>query len=331
MKKRKTNLGRMTETDILSIIESVGVRAASRKLGIPKSTLGDLKTRSSVQPPARIQYRPPVDGPTPVGRPKKHREPKTVKGNRLVVIPDAHAHPEYDNERFKILGRFINDVQPDYVVCIGDFADMPSLSSYDRGTRGFEGRRYQRDISSHLDAQDKMFSEISEETRDQAEWIYTLGNHEDRIGRVTNAHPELHGTIGIKDLRLPEHGWQVHPFLAPVSVEGIAFAHYFASGVAGRPISGVNIGSTLCTKLHMSAVQGHSHIYSHAESTRPDGQKIFGMSVGCYTHPEMVEGWNMSSHQLWWRGVIMLDSLDGQGYYDEISALTMRGMFREYA
>ena len=75
----------------------------------------------------------------------------------LLIIGDPHAHPDYDNDRFFHLGNFIIRNQPDYIVCLGDFADMPSLSSYDRGTRGFEGRRYRNDVIAALDAQDILF------------------------------------------------------------------------------------------------------------------------------------------------------------------------------
>ena len=60
-----------------------------------------------------------------------------MKGKRnLLVIPDCHAAPEYDNDRFTALGNFIVDEQPNIIVCLGDFGDMPSLSSYDKGTKG---------------------------------------------------------------------------------------------------------------------------------------------------------------------------------------------------
>jgi len=62
----------------------------------------------------------------------------------LLIIGDPHAHPDYDNKRFTALGKYILKTKPDIIVCLGDFADMPSLSSYDKGTKGFEGRRYKR-------------------------------------------------------------------------------------------------------------------------------------------------------------------------------------------
>lgn len=78
----------------------------------------------------------------------------------LLVIGDPHAHPSYDNSRFTKLGNFIAREKPQIIVCIGDMADMPSLSSYDKGTKGFEGRRYKKDVESVIDAQKKLFAPI---------------------------------------------------------------------------------------------------------------------------------------------------------------------------
>jgi hypothetical protein len=217
---------------------------------------------------------------------------------------------------------------------------MPSLSSYDKGTKGFEGRRYKKDVEAVHDALEKLHAPIdrynnrrqkNKEKQYKPRWVMTLGNHEDRINRVTNSSAELDGTIGIFDLKYEEYGWEVHDFQVPVVIDGIAYAHYFCSGVSGRPISGEHIAASLCNKLHHSAVQGHSHLFNHAERTRPDEMKIFGMSVGCFSHPEQIEGWNRAIHYLWWRGIVILDDCDGEGYYDEIRAITLRKLMRDYA
>ena len=45
----------------------------------------------------------------------------------LMIIGDPHAHPDYYNSRFEKLGKCIVKSKPDIIVCMGDFADMPSL------------------------------------------------------------------------------------------------------------------------------------------------------------------------------------------------------------
>jgi hypothetical protein len=256
-----------------------------------------------------------------------------------LIIPDPHAHPDYDNERFSALGRFILKEKPEVIICIGDFGDMPSLSSYDKGTKGFEGRRYKKDILAVHDALEKLHKPINQYNSRRAKnkkqqykprWVMCLGNHEDRISRAVNMSAELEGTIGVEDLKFEEYGWEVHPFLEIVIIDGIAYSHYFVSGVASRPISGENIGKTLINKNMMSSVQGHSHIFDHAERTRADGTKLFGMSCGCFSHPEQIEGWNKATHHMWWMGIVILNEVDGEGYYDDLQSITTRKLMRDY-
>ena len=64
--------------------------------------------------------------------------------SNLLVIGDPHAHPDYDNKRFTDLGRFIVKSRPDIVVCIGDMADMPSLSMYDKVLKDLKARGIRR-------------------------------------------------------------------------------------------------------------------------------------------------------------------------------------------
>ena len=258
---------------------------------------------------------------------------------KLLIIPDAHAHPDYDNDRFEWLGKYIMDTRPDVIVCLGDWADMPSLSSYDKGKKSFEGRRYRRDIASAIDAQERFFGPMRKHNKRKALWkekkykprlVMTLGNHEDRIDRVINDTPELDGAIGISDLRYEDFGWEIYPYQVPCTIGGIAFCHCFATGVSGRPIGGVNHARNMMNKLHSSAVVGHSHLVDWAEGSRVDGTKIFGLVAGCYSHFDQKEGWNLATEHLWWRGIVVLDELDGEGYYDRMEHITMRKLRRDF-
>jgi predicted phosphodiesterase len=253
-----------------------------------------------------------------------------------LIIGDPHSSPSYDNHRFTALGRFVVEERPEIIICIGDWANMESLSSYDEGRASFEGRRYHLDIDAAIDAQEKFFAPIKEYRRRShkaydPKFIMCLGNHDGgRINRAIEEDPKLQGTISVDNLKYREYGWEVHRFLEPVTVDEITYCHYFASGVSGRAISGEAIGRTLCNKLHSSSVQGHSHLFDHSERSIITGRKIFGLACGCYTHSEMIEDWNIATYRMWWRGVIMLHDCDGAGYYDELRAITQRKLLREY-
>ncbi len=234
-------------------------------------------------------------------------------GQKILVIPDAHARPDQDNSRFDALGNFIVDKRPDVIVSIGDWADMASLCQYDKGQRVAEGRRYQDDVVASQDALARTMKRVHagyRQTRKKLpEFHITLGNHEERINRATNLDPTLYGKLSVDDLRFKEAGWKVHDFLKPLSVSGILFQHYFTSGVLGKPIGGVNHARTLVLKNHQSSVCGHSHARDYWEDVRGDGQRIFGLVVGCYDEGDHHY---TTEQRRWWSGLVMLhEAQDG--------------------
>lgn len=232
----------------------------------------------------------------------------------ILIIPDPHAHPEFDNDRFEVLGNYIASVRPEIIVCMGDFADMYSLSSYDKGTKGFEGRRYKDDIDCARDA-DNLLWKATEEYNEKAKVdrkkryrpkaYMVMGNHEDRINRVRNSHPELWDTLSTDDLGFQDR-WTIVPFLEVLELHGICFSHYFASGVMGRPIGGMYPAKSVLGKLHTSAVVGHNHLLDFAIDTLPNRRKVFAISAGTYGHPTQIEGWNKSTQHKYWHGVVHL-------------------------
>lgn len=254
------------------------------------------------------------------------------------MIPDVHTHPEYDNDRLAALGRLIVKEKPDVIVCLGDFADMPSLSSYDKGKKSFEGRRYKADIRAAVSGQRKLLSPIKRynKRRDKKNQytprlIMLGGNHEERINTAVNLSPELEGLLTIDDLQYSEFGWETIPFREKFHLEGITFCHYLPSGLMGKPIGGINQARSLITKQHVSCIVGHSHLFDHAEQTIGDaeGTKIFGLSAGCFSHMEQREGWNYDTMSLWWHGVVIFEDVS-EGYYDVMRAVTQRKILRDY-
>jgi hypothetical protein len=128
-----------------------------------------------------------------------------LSGTKIhLVIPDSHAKPGEGNKRALWVAELIKEVKPDVVIHLGDSADMPSLSSYDRGTKGFHGRRYKDDIDAHLDFQDKLWSPVKKAKKRLPLRIFMHGNHEERINRAVQSSSELDGTIGYEDLNLSE-------------------------------------------------------------------------------------------------------------------------------
>lgn len=234
-----------------------------------------------------------------------------------LVIPDCQVKPNHDTRYLERIGQYIADKRPDVIVCIGDFADMPSLSSYDVGTKSFEGRRYKDDIAAAIGGMEALFKPIREldsrlkrnhKERYTPRFVLTLGNHEDRITRAVNKDAKLDGVIGIDDLSYSQFGWEVYPFLDVVVIDGVAYSHYFTTGVLGRPATSA---AAQLSKKHMSCVSGHKQGLDIATGHRADGTRLTSVIAGsCYEHDEDYMGPQGNKH---WRGILMLhDVRDGE-------------------
>ena len=168
------------------------------------------------------------------------------RGKMIFVIPDVQDKPNVSKKFLRSIGKYIVHKRPDIIVCLGDFADMESLSTWDKKTLKAEGKRYKKDIDSTKEAMEALLGPIRElnlQLVAKGEPIYRpdmqllLGNHEHRITRAANESPEMEDTLSIDDLGYESFGWKVHPFLKVVNIEGVAFSHYLTSGLKGMPIS----------------------------------------------------------------------------------------------
>ena len=235
---------------------------------------------------------------------------------RIIVIPDVQAKPGNDFAFLGKIGRYIVEKKPDIVVCIGDFADMPSLSSYDVGKKSFEGRRYLADVKAAQDAMQALmqplidFNDNAARTKHKQyhpRLVMTLGNHENRISRAVNDDPKLDGVLSVDALGYQGFGWEVVPFLDVIVLEGVAFSHYFTSGLMGRPVSSA---SAALNKKHMSVVQGHQQGLQIATGYKADGALLTSVIAGsCYEHDEDYMSSQGNKH---WRGFLVLhDVKDG--------------------
>ena len=252
---------------------------------------------------------------------------------KILVLPDAQVKPDVDISYLGWIGQYIVDKKPDVVVNIGDFADMQSLSSYDVGKKSFEGRRYKDDIEAAHIGMDLLLDPLvkyneravsNHDKRYNPRLVLTTGNHENRINKAINNDPKLDGTIGVEDLNYEEFGWEVYPFLQPVTIEGVSFCHYFPSGVLGRPVTSAR---QLLNKMHMSCVAGHQQGRDIAYAKRADGRELTAIIAGsAYLHDEDYLSPFTNNH---WRGIYMLHEVN-DGSFDEM-AVSLAYLASKYA
>ena len=236
---------------------------------------------------------------------------------RHFIIPDTQVKPGVPTDHLLWVGAAIAEYEPDVLICLGDWADMESLSSY-KSRREAEGKRYAEDIASARNAMVRLFDALNDACRTRAKraWlkglrkVLTLGNHEYRIQRAVNEAPNLEGFMSMGDLRYEDFGWEVYPFLDLVEIDGVTYSHYFQNSM-GRPYAGMI--ETRIRNIGFSFVQGHQQGKRQGEVPRNNGDLHRGLSVGsCYMHDEDYMAQANAGH---WRGVVVLNDVR-RGNYD---------------
>lgn len=251
---------------------------------------------------------------------------------RILIIPDCQIKEGVPIEHLTWAGKAIVDYKPDVVVNMGDFADMPSLSSHDKaGSKYFEGLRYKKDVEAAREAMRHLLAPLldrqalqkkNKEKVYKPRMVMLLGNHENRIDRAINNNPMLEGMLSTKDLGY-EESWEVYPFLQPVFINGVGFNHYWPVGAMGRPVSSAAV---IISKLHMSCVAGHQQGKQIAYGKRADGKALCAIIAGSYyLHDEHYMDQLSNRH---WRGLVVLNDVK-DGCFDEM-LLSIEYLQRKY-
>lgn len=249
---------------------------------------------------------------------------------RHFVIPDTQVKPGVPLDHLEWIGAAIAEYEPDVVVCLGDWADMESLSSYAK-RREAEGKRYAHDTAVAEEAMRVLFSAVSENAKTRAKrawkarcrWVLTLGNHEYRIERAIDENPQLEGFMSMADLGYEKWGWEVYPFLDLVEIDGVTYCHYFQNPV-GRPHSAMI--ETRIRNIGFSFVQGHQQGLRVGSVPRNNGVVHRGVSAGsAYLHDE---GYMAQANAGHWRGCVVLNDVHG-GTFD-LMELSLDYLCRKY-
>ena len=253
---------------------------------------------------------------------------------KAVVFSCAHASPEVSNERFTWLSKFLYDVNPDYVVDLGDGADMKSLNSYDtRKPEAIVAQNYEKDIDCYNDAQERIRWKFKKQKKKRPAFFGFEGNHENRIKTALSLDPRLEGEKhGISFKHLKTNKWfdEYHEYSngAPKihSYDGVDYAHFVGAGNFGRALSGVHHAYGLIQNRYRSCTVGHSHLRSMYFKDGTGTGGAIGLVAGCYKGAN--ESWAGQANDNWWKGVVIKHNVrDGMYEPQFISLETIR---REY-
>ena len=250
---------------------------------------------------------------------------KKKKRPRHLILPDSQVQPGVPTNHLLAAANFAVEGKFERIINLGDFWDMPALSSYD-DQKHAEGKRVMADIEAGNSAMQLFMNTIVKGRKRYKSWIPTmdflLGNHEQRIQRAVGVNPKLEGLIGYHLLNTG--GWRVHDFLKIVMLDGLHYSHYFANPMTGKPYSGG--AASMLGKLGYSFVMGHRQVLEHARKDLTNGKVIQGLIAGAfYQHDEGYKGYQGNNH---FRGICVLHDVE-DGNYD-LEIISMDRLLREY-
>lgn len=243
----------------------------------------------------------------------------TLAGRTHIVIGDTQVKKGVPTAHLGWIGRYIVDKfagRDCTIAHLGDHWDMPSLSSYDKGKKEMEGRRYRADVDAGNAGMVKLRAPFLEynaarpaRSRWAPFWEFFIGNHENRIARAVEDDPQLEGAIGFHDLDLT--GWRVHPFLKVAKIDGVSYAHYFYHPSTSRAHGGANLDTRLKTIGH-SFTMGHQQGKKYAEREVGPTRHIGLVNGSTYLHDEKYLGPQATKY---WRGIVVCYHVS-RGEYD---------------
>lgn len=246
------------------------------------------------------------------------------QGSIHIIIPDTQQKKGVPNVHMEWIGRFIADEYDGAdltVIHLGDHWDMPSLSSYDKGKKAMEGRRYLQDIEAGNEAFALLHNGFDNVP---CRRVFLMGNHEYRIVRAAESDAHLDGIVTLADLDLQY--WEVHDFLEPVNIDGVTYAHYFANPMTGRPYGGQSMDTRL-KSVGYSFTMGHQQGLKVGMRDLTNGRRQRGLVAGsCYLHDEDYLGPQGNNV---WRGILVKHQVAGGNY--DLMEVSLDYLARRYA
>ena len=232
-------------------------------------------------------------------------------------IPDTQLREGVPTEHIAAAGNYIADKKPDKIIVIGDWWDLPSLSSYDqKGANGWEDKDLFDDLEFGRQQMSEFLAPIYKTRSYDPKLIFCMGNHEYRLERARN-DPDFRRMkkfLSDDNFALKDFGFQIVPFEGVVKIDGILYSHYFVNpnSLYKRPIGG-SVENKL-RKLGHSFSMGHQQTHEIGAVYTATGERRRGLVSGAfYAHDEDYIGPQGNSQ--YWRGMVLKHEVR-RGDYD---------------
>lgn len=166
--------------------------------------------------------------------------------NKFIALGDIH-FPYHNPNALDYTLSFISKFKPKYIILLGDIVDCYSLSRFDKDPSRILSLQKEFDYANSFIKELRSIAPYSK-------IIYIEGNHERRLQKYLNSHPEI---ASIRSLTVPTllglDSLQV-PYLSEFELGGIIFTH----GEVVRKYSGQSARGEMEIN-DSNGVSGHTH------------------------------------------------------------------------
>lgn len=282
---------------------------AADALGISRSSLrGRLRESNEIQSPNILKH--------------------PANSILITVVGDTHDAPwQADKIRFYQIGKHVNDRKSDQIIQLGDMASFDSLNSHiDNATVGGKKKRpLYSDFLSLEAALDQMNLGLNSHRPDKH---ITKGNHEQRVRRFENEHPELEGIL-VNELNdiFSDRGWSYSDFGEMYYVDGVGFTHVPLNKM-GKPYGGKTSVLQIANDAVHDIVFGNSHNNARITVPKLGGSSVTVVNAGCAMPQGHIESYAKHSLTGWWWGV--MDMVIAHGRIVSVSEVSMAELDSRY-
>lgn len=188
----------------------------------------------------------------------------------VVALCDQHLdHTTPPSQAYIVSKQFCKDIQPDEIVMVGDFLDLPYLAKWNKDTPLLvEGRRYQADFEMAR-------RELTDLRTSCQKMTFLEGNHENRVTRFIEQHPLLDGSLNVEtDLDLRSLGVKFCPMNTVYSCGKLNFTH----GWFWNKYHAMKHLNDMGDHIFYGHTHDHQVVIKQVRATR---EPYIAMSMGC--------------------------------------------------
>jgi hypothetical protein len=159
--------------------------------------------------------------------------------------------------------------------------------------------------------------------------MFLQGNHEYRLERFENAHPESIGTYTLeRDQIFAQWGWQMRRYGELFYVNGVAFTHH-PNNAAGRAYGGKTGPQRAANDSTVPIVSGHTHRRQVHDCPKNGPIDVISMvEIGCGLPWGTIESYAQHGMTGWWYGVV--DLRCQAGVITDVSFVSMLTLEERY-